>query len=655
MSGVKIAYRADIEGLRAIAVLLVIAAHAGLPGFEAGFIGVDVFFVISGYLITGLLLAEYQRHGRIKLSEFYARRLRRLLPALLLMLTIAAIAAWVILPSSEHSYQARAGASASVWLSNLHFAFASVDYFGPAAETNIYLHTWSLGVEEQFYLLWPLLILLLLKMSKTGSDVMLGMLIMLVVSLAACLWLASMSPNLAFYLMPARGWQFAAGALAWLAYSDDGGGGRFLSERGELGLGLVALAILVASLILIGGGMPYPSYLAILPTLATAGLLIAGKSGKGPLYFLLSARPMQVIGNLSYAWYLWHWPVLILGASIAATGPAEKSTLVVVSFLLAVLSYLLVERPVRASVKIIEVPRFLILMSLLLMLAATLVLISWAKSAEKHARESEVSAPSAYSISLPVIYAKGCDDWFHSDRLMPCVFGPERAERTVVAIGDSIGLQWFPAYEKTFSDLGWRLVVLTKSSCPMVNRPVFNQRIRREFIECETWRERALRHVESLKPDVLIMGTTHAAGFSERDWIEGTNDVLARVAPVTGQVFIMRSTPTLPFNGAVCVRSMALEKAETECSAPSRSKLNYQVAAWLARAAARWPNVDLVDMNDVVCPEGMCYAMRFGGLAYRDDQHLNAKFVESLVESFRSRLGEFGPTAVVDEGLGVEK
>src|SRR5690606_34616821 len=187
-----------------------------VPGFQGGFIGVDVFFVISGYLISGLLIAEKERTGRIAVAAFYARRFRRLLPALLLMLLVTAIAVHLIILPQEQAYQAAAGAAASAWVSNLYFAFESIEYFGTSAKSNVYLHTWSLGVEEQFYLVWPLLLLLLLPKRGVASNATLawGMAAVLTVSLAACIWITQASPRYAFYLMPLRAWHFAAGALA---------------------------------------------------------------------------------------------------------------------------------------------------------------------------------------------------------------------------------------------------------------------------------------------------------------------------------------------------------------------------------------------------------------------------------------------------------
>ena len=253
-------------------MLLVIAAHYAIPGFSGGFIGVDIFFVISGYLITGLLVREHQTTGRIALWRFYANRLRRLLPALASMLIISAALIWWLLPVSQHPAQSQGAAMAALWVSNLFFAFADVDYFAAETSGNAFLHTWSLGVEEQFYLLWPLLILLIAPWAKGQPQRLAGFwLAVAALSLLACLWLVQNQAVLAFYLMPTRAWQFAAGALAWLLVQH-----RRPSKAQAHSASWLGWALLGLSLIVITPVTPYPSAWALLPTTASMALLWAG-------------------------------------------------------------------------------------------------------------------------------------------------------------------------------------------------------------------------------------------------------------------------------------------------------------------------------------------------------------------------------------------
>ena len=299
-------FRPDIEGLRAIAVLLVVAAHAGVPWLAGGFVGVDVFFVLSGFLITGKLVEEATTTGRIRLLAFYVRRLRRLLPALLLMLLVIGLASTWLLSPSEQSAQFFVAQMAALWLSNFHFALGNIDYFAAGSETNLYLHTWSLGVEEQFYLVWPTLVLLLLirGSERSESRLKLGMLVVLVVSLLACIALTQTEPLLAFYMMPLRAWQFAAGALVWLIFARDAQRPIPSITRVAPVLGFLGLALILCC----GGWLDkqraYPGAWAILPTLGAVLVVLAGSpsAGQRGVHNLLALPVLQWLGRISYSW-----------------------------------------------------------------------------------------------------------------------------------------------------------------------------------------------------------------------------------------------------------------------------------------------------------------------------------------------------------------
>lgn len=638
-------YRPDIEGLRALAILLVVAAHAGVPGLEGGFIGVDIFFVISGYLITGLLVSESLQTGKIDFANFYARRFRRLLPALLVMLLLAAVAVGALYPAREQQAQAIAGATAALWASNLHFAFSRLEYFGPQAESNIYLHTWSLGVEEQFYLIWPLLVSLLVR-RKQGADararLMYGMTAVLLVGLGINLWWTQVSTRYAFYLMPARAWQFAAGALVFLYISRSANHSADVDQKSVDFAGLTGLVLIGGALALLDSHTPYPGVLAILPTLGASLLIFSGSRNRNSIVArALSTRPMQVLGRLSYSWYLWHWPALLVSALIVpANGIGSRVGAVTVSLALAALSFFLVERPIRASAAIIKRPSALICVSLALMAATVLLLIRWGGSVRVEGPEATAQTP--FRIEVPSIYGLGCDEWYQTDGLTPCAFGAKDADKTAVVIGDSIGLQWFPAYEKVFAGPQWRLIVLTKSSCPMVDRPFYYPRIGREYVECAVWRKRALEYIKQLQPDTVVMGSTHSAPYTEDEWVGGTRSIVAAIAPHVRNLTIIRSTPALPFDGFLCVSTrskvLAPSSSDDPCSAPARDQKNDRVYGWILRAVAGFPNVHTIDMNDFVCPHGVCHASSGDMLVFRDGQHLNADFVASLVEPLAARL-----------------
>ncbi|MDR0577659.1 MAG: acyltransferase [Candidatus Accumulibacter sp.] len=347
----RFAYRPDIEGLRAIAVLLVVAAHARIPGAQGGFIGVDVFFVLSGYLISALLTLEMEKTGAVDFWAFYARRFRRLAPGLLFMLLAACVLAEFAFSPMRQVSQASAAASAAAWVSNFHFAFDDLSYFGPAAESNLFLHTWSLGVEEQFYLVWPLLLLLVFRgRSGGGSDtaartdrLKIALASVFAGGFALCLWLTVAYPLAAFYMMPVRAWQFSLGALVWLFRPS---AGLLRSERLGIFLGWLGFLLIALAAFVYDANAPYPSWRALPPSLGAAlviasGRLVPSKGRRGvfSVSALLSLRFLQAVGRVSYSWYLWHWPILVAGGAIyVQAGLPVRVALALLSLALATIS-----------------------------------------------------------------------------------------------------------------------------------------------------------------------------------------------------------------------------------------------------------------------------------------------------------------------------
>ena len=340
------AFRPDVEGLRGIAVLTVVLFHAGLAGVVGGFVGVDVFFVISGFLITGLLLRERERTGRIAFLPFYARRARRLLPAAVLVLVATLIAAENLVAPLDRPAVGLDGAAAALSIGNIRFALASGDYFATVAAPSPFLHFWSLAVEEQFYLLWPALILLVARGVHARRRLVVGLLGLVGASFAANLVLTDLAANWAFYLLPTRAWELGLGGLAAVAVGAgivDRAPRVLLAIAGWAGLGAIALATLTFD-----PGLAYPGVAAVLPALGTAILLGAGRRRFGP-GAILSLAPLRFVGRISYSLYLVHWPILVL-APFALGGPIDdlgRAGLVGLAGLLAVVSWALIETPFR--------------------------------------------------------------------------------------------------------------------------------------------------------------------------------------------------------------------------------------------------------------------------------------------------------------------
>jgi len=650
----RLGYRADIEGLRAIAILMVVACHAKVSWLSGGFVGVDVFYVLSGYLITGLLVQEVKNTHKLKFANFYARRLRRLLPALLLMLAATCVLGWLLLPFDEHISQVSAASSVALWISNFHFAFTNLDYFSPGAESNLFLHTWSLGVEEQFYLVWPLLIALTMEIRKAAPrtrpmahlNYALGG--VLVLSFGLSIYWTWHAPQLAFYMMPSRAWQFATGALVFLLVSATKvrAGVRPLDTRWPMIAGWSGLTMIVAAALWIDGNVPYPGFWALLPTAGTALVLWSGscKGGTYGVRTLLAAEPMQAIGRISYSWYLWHWPVLLLGAEVLDISSLwSRLLLVCTSLLIAVFSYRYFETPIRRSQTLLTRPRMVVFAGLVVMLLASSLALRWQEIPRSSVAQNDWARALAARADMPEIYHMDCDEQFRSARVKTCTFGDPRAKHTAIAFGDSVDLQWFPAYQVLFDKPGWRLLVITKSSCPMVDEPIFYQRIGREYTECGKWRADALREIAALTPDVVILGSTFTYDYTQQQWVDGTRRVLDQLAPSTGTVFVMRSTPALPFDAPSCLmpRSWLYAKlvGQRRCTADTSSQRNDNVFHWLQQAAAGLDNVHLVDMTDAVCPDHKCNAERNGTIVFRDTQHLTATFAASLASALAEKMG----------------
>jgi peptidoglycan/LPS O-acetylase OafA/YrhL len=347
-------HRADIDGLRAIAVAVVVLFHVGIPGITGGFVGVDVFFVISGFLITSLLVAEGEKRGRISLADFYARRIRRIFPALLLViLATLALGAFCLLPVfSEQTNLAKSAVATSLYISNFYFWRYTGGYFAGATELVPLLHTWSLAVEEQFYIFWPVLLIAILKLSSRDmqrfrTNVLRVIVPLALLSFAINIWSTDASPQAAYYLLPSRAWELAIGGIIALALPKQ-------PDQSPLWGGILSaagIAAIVFSAFWLTNDSAFPGYNALWPTLGAGAVIVGGAlSTRSFSTRLLSTKPMTYIGLLSYSWYLWHWPLLSLTRNVVLREEnLLRDALIggVLSFALASLTYHFIEDPVR--------------------------------------------------------------------------------------------------------------------------------------------------------------------------------------------------------------------------------------------------------------------------------------------------------------------
>ena len=357
----SLAHRADIQGLRAVAVLLVVVAHAGVRFVSGGFVGVDVFFVLSGFLITGLLLAEARKGGSVSLLGFYVRRARRILPAAMLTLVATDIAAYLLVNFVRARETVDDSLHAAGFAANFHFAAQGFNYFAQSEPPSPLLHYWSLSVEEQFYLVWPLLLSLtlfgiawVLRRRTAGCERRLLWLIgiLTTLSLVYSIHLTATSPTAAYYSPFARAWELGLGATLAVATAQL----ARLPGSVTVVLGWSGIAAIAVAAVGFSSSTPFPGWAALLPTVGTACAIVAGMGASTPRLAVgrwLGVRPMSMIGDRSYAFYLWHWPVLILAAGYAghALSLPVKLELMVGAFVLSCVSYALVENPIRRRMR----------------------------------------------------------------------------------------------------------------------------------------------------------------------------------------------------------------------------------------------------------------------------------------------------------------
>lgn len=444
------AYRRDIDGLRAVAVLSVVLFHFGLNAFGGGFVGVDIFFVISGFLITAILRRDIEA-GQFSLVSFYARRIRRIVPALAVVLLFTlAVGWWLVLPSDYASLGAQAG-FAAVGLSNFYF-LTSTDYFDRAAELQPLLHTWSLAVEEQFYLLWPGLLLVLYTVWRRRQlFVVWGLGLLVFASLGWSIYAVATRPEAAFYMLPSRAWELALGGLVAFLPPMTHARALVLSQA-------VALALIGGSVVLLEKAVPFPG-LAALPACLGAALLVWPKEHPSIATQLLASPPLVGIGLISYSLYLWHWPILVfyrVYANDDMPNSVETMGLLAVSLAVATLSWKYVEQPFRRR-KGAWVPLVATAAALVGLVAGVVVTFTegapWRFTSEvarldtfrKYATGSRTDRCSAFASEIDV----------------SCAAAP--AQSRVLLVGDSHAMHFISAFRHVFPDVA--LATATAGGC----------------------------------------------------------------------------------------------------------------------------------------------------------------------------------------------
>ena len=605
----------QIQGLRALAAILVTVFHARLvPG---GFIGVDIFYVISGYLITGLILREIEKTGTLDLRSFYQRRIKRLLPTSVFVLFVTAIFAWILFPPITRDAIGRDLFAAATYISNYLFAWWQNDYQNLNATPSPFIHYWSLAVEEQFYLIWPIFILFL---ARYGKKVILGgIAITTLGSLLFSIYLTQVAPIWAFYSLPTRAWELGFGALL-LFIPETKKKMRILPWLGFFGITFASLNF--------NENTAFPGKNALIPVIATV-VLIASIKYWPPLFNDLSnSRVSQWLGGISYPLYLWHWPALVLPSS-ALGRPLrfyERFLCILLTIILAHFTSKYVEEPLRhKNLSPRTIYKGAIVTTASSLAVGTLIAFS---TSSIITTKGDIS----YQFDLvkvmekPAVYGDDCHVNYGETKSGFCTYGDKNSSETIVLYGDSHAAQWFPTLEKLAKQRGFKLISLTKSACPAVdaNRPdqgAFKQ------VHCTKWRQNSIERIAKIKPMAVITSSfQYFTPANERVsratwWRDGQRKLLSDLTGSTDHLIYISDTPRPLRDIPNCLAS----RNSRVCDSTQKTRVSIIFG------------FEVVNPTPWLC-SSFCPAIIDGTVAYRDASHISVEMALKLLPKLEEAL-----------------
>ena len=646
----KDGFRPDIEGMRGIAVLLVVLFHSGVPGFGGGFIGVDVFFALSGYLITGIILNEITKRGKLSFRNFYARRARRLLPAAGLVVVSTLVLMLLMYSPLELGKYASWASYTSLYASNYMFMWDASNYFASDVTRNPYLHTWSLAVEEQFYLFWPALIALTLIATKSRRQLAVVLTVMSGVSLAFCIWLTNYRAPWAFFGLPTRAWEFGLGGLGCMVPAE------YLVRRKSLtaAVGWIGFAAVLAGSVVFSSQTPFPGLAAALPVLGTIAVLLAWFSGLrwGPIA-LLETSPLQYLGRQSYSWYLWHWPILLLaGLQFPNISWPGKLLAALVALALAHITFITLEKPVRFHPFLVARPGLSLgLAPLVAVLGVTVSLLTQGIARRELASEPQASFWAAAN-DRRVLFEAHCLTGSGSTRLAECTYGDPASDTTILLFGDSHAEHWFPALNRIALENHWRLLTLLKASCPPAEVKIFNTNLKRDDTECTEWRSAALAHITGLHPHLVVLsesdqpvaapGQMQLHSVSSEDWERGLRSTVSYLDSRGVKTVVIADVPRPEFDVPTCLsRAAARSHSAQDCNVSRSTALNEDARRAERAAVTGLSNIRLLDFADQLCPNQVCQTLVDGQVVFRDGDHLTSSFSQSLAPVLKREMESF--------------
>ena len=679
--------RTDIEGLRAIAVLAVLLFHAGVPGVSGGYIGVDVFFVVSGFLITSLLVAEKTNTGKVSLGAFYARRARRILPVSALVAVATLIASWIWLEPLRLRSLSHDVLAVSLFSSNFVFANRGADYLQSALPPSPLQHYWSLAVEEQFYVVWPALVMLVCigigtrTMRNVRLRVGIAAGVAAVASFIACMALMDTSQPWAFFSPHTRAFELAIGALVAVVPV----GVSVVAVRVNATIAWCGLVGIIATMVLFSETTTFPGPWAMAPVMATAFLLRGGNATSWAPEVVLRLSPLQWLGSRSYSAYLWHWPVLIIAAAALdkKLSVFEGLICLMISLALSEFSYRFVENPVRLNHNIVGFRATVLAVSLIAVVSGSAVLAQnnqpslvggvaataptlVAKSSttidsnvstttvptEPHLPnegapvDAIVQAMAATGLpsnvtpklqqalsDMPTIYNNNCHASFSAIRPKNCVYGDATSSTVIGLYGDSHAAQWFPAFEKLAIKRNWKLITYTKRGCPPADIPTYSKVLGKIYKECAPWRENVLKQMVAdgvqtvfiAHFDRLLSASTRVPMW-QKEWRAALQLTVDALTATGITPVLMEDTPYPGQDVPTCL---------------SRHYTNVQLCNPIISSAYRDDIHQMLQDFDAAkvhvlwtrqwfCTEAGCPTVVGNILVYRDDNHMTVTFASFI-------------------------
>jgi peptidoglycan/LPS O-acetylase OafA/YrhL len=681
-------HRNDIQGLRAIAVLLVVFEHAGVPFLGGGFVGVDVFFVLSGFLITGLLLSSAAEHSRVRFVNFYVRRARRILPAAALTLAVTQIASYYLVNFVRAKQVIWDSYWASLFVVNIRFAHRGVDYFARELPPSPVLHFWSLAVEEQFYLVWPALLSFVLfqafrRRSRGHAHalthsaarrllVVVGALT--VVSLAWSIHYTNVLPAAAYFSTLARVWELALGAILAIVTSGllrlEGIPGLRPSARIRIAAGWVGLAAIGVAAVTFSSTTPFPGYAAVVPTLGAVLVIGAGIGathshvGVGRM---LSLRPLRYVGDRSYTFYLWHWPFLVIAAQHEGhrLSLGVNLCLVAGAFLLSIVTYKIFENPIhradwsaRSSILLWPCSVAVVVIVALFTLKAIdakrvdaelaptpqpalggspqqaggagralPAVVTAVQAARRHAPiPSGLDPPVDQLLHSEYALPSGCGAGDGDTSSNVCHLGRSASSKSVVVFGDSHAQMWMPAILSMAQRDGWAVIPLVKSACTP-EKWVLHE----GYDECRSWYSWAARQAKALHPDVMLIAG--CCGNSLGETADGIKNAFISLAatmqPYSKNVVVIADDYGIPQQPVDCL--LAPHATMRTCT-PTWKDGQFPLNAALAKAHA----FGFIDTVGWFCFQRECPTAVGRTIVYADTDHVTGRYALELASPFRT-------------------